>query len=262
MSEKEKGGVSARGKKHPPAVATNPEKKCAHPKRAGKEPLPVKKKNSAVKVPAQAKRKAEQVLALMQKRYPAPETHLQAHNPWELLVATVLAAQCTDARVNLVTPGLFARWPDPESLAEADIGDLETCIRSTGFYHSKAKHLLGAAKRVRDEYKGKVPESMAELITLPGVARKTANVVLWGSFGINEGIAVDTHVGRIALRLGLASTRDPERTEQELMALFPRKEWGNVNHRLVWFGRDICDSRKPLCGQCEMAGFCDKRGVP
>lgn len=216
---------------------------------------------SAKKAPARAKRKADQVLVLMQKRYPAPETHLQARGPWELLVATVLAAQCTDARVNMVTPGLFARWPDPASLAGAEIEELEACIRSTGFYHSKAKHLLGAAKRVRDVYKGQVPGSMAELITLPGVARKTANVVLWESFGINEGIAVDTHVGRIAYRLGLASTRDPQRTEQELMLLFPREEWGDVNHRLVWFGRDVCDARKPLCEKCELADFCDKRDV-
>jgi endonuclease-3 len=232
MAEKEKNGASARRQKRPDGRAS-----------------------------IQAQRKADQVLVLMRKRYPAPETHLQARNPWELLVATVLAAQCTDARVNLVTPHLFARWPDPASLAEAGIEDLEACIRSTGFYHSKAKHLLAAAKRVRDAYKGKVPGTMADLITLPGVARKTANVVLWGAFGINEGIAVDTHVGRIAYRLGLASTKDPVRTEQELMALFPREEWGDVNHRLVWFGRDVCDARKPLCGDCELAGFCDKRDV-
>ena len=208
-----------------------------------------------------AQEKADQVLVLMRKRYPAPQTHLQARSAWELLVATVLAAQCTDARVNLVTPALFARWPDPSAMADADLMDLEVCIRSTGFFHSKAKHLLAAAKRVRDVYQGQVPRTMAELITLPGVARKTANVVLWGAFGINEGIAVDTHVGRIAYRLGLASTKDPKRTEQELTVLFPQAEWGDVNHRLVWFGRDVCDARKPRCGDCEMEGFCDKRDV-
>ena len=207
------------------------------------------------------KEKAKRALLLLQKRYPVLTANLEAQNPWELLVATVLAAQCTDARVNLVTPGLFARWPDAAALAEADQEELEACIHSTGFFHNKAKNLLGAARRVRGVYQGEVPKTMADLLTLPGVARKTANVVLWGSFGINEGIAVDTHVGRIAYRMGLASTKDPKRTEQELVALFPREEWGTVNHRMVWFGRDVCDARKPRCGDCEMQGFCDKRDV-
>jgi endonuclease-3 len=174
----------------------------------------------------------------------------------------MLAAQCTDARVNLVTPDLFRRWPDPAALAEAEIEELEACIRSTGFYHSKAKHLLGTARRIRDCFNGRVPDRMQDLLTLPGVARKTANVVLWGAFEINDGLAVDTHVGRIAYRLGLASGLDPIRTEQELMALFPQREWGNVNHRLVWFGREVCKARKPLCGDCAMTTFCAKRDVP
>ena len=208
------------------------------------------------------KNRAGQVLLLLRKRYPHPETHLTHKNAWELLVATVLAAQCTDERVNTVTPSLFARWPDPQAMAEATQEELENCIRPTGFYHNKAAHLLGAARRVRDNYGGRVPDRMEDLITLPGVARKTANVVLFGAFGHNEGLAVDTHVGRIAWRLGLASGRDPVKTEKELMGLFPREEWGNVNHRLVWFGRHVCRARNPLCGACEMAAFCERRELP
>lgn len=205
--------------------------------------------------------KAATVLELLQRRYPTPQTHLSHKNPWELLVATVLAAQCTDARVNTVTPTLFARWPGPLEMAEAAIEDIEAIIRPTGFYHNKAKNLSGAARRVRDNYAGQVPATMDELLTLPGLGRKTANVVLFGGFGINEGLAVDTHVGRIAFRLGLTSSRDPIKAEKELIALFPQKEWGDVNHRLVWFGRHVCRARSPLCGECEMQSVCDKQGV-
>ncbi len=205
--------------------------------------------------------RAATVLALLQKRYPSPKTHLYARTPWELLVATMLAAQCTDERVNSITPALFARWPGPKEMALADPAELEACIRPTGFYRNKAKHLLASAARIQNVYAGKVPERMEDLITLPGVARKTANVVLFGSFGRNEGVAVDTHVGRIAFRLGLASTRDPVHTERELMALFPREEWGNVNHMLVWFGRHVCRARGPLCLECELDPVCEKRGL-
>jgi endonuclease-3 len=205
--------------------------------------------------------RAAHVLHRLAARYPHPETHLEARDAWELTVATVLAAQCTDKRVNMVTPGLFSRWPDPDSLARADVADLEAVIRSTGFYHSKAKNLIGAARRVVEVFGGTVPRTMEELITLPGVARKTANVVLWGSFGINEGLAVDTHVGRIAYRLGLTASKDPVKIEQDLMKLFPREEWGNVNHRMVWFGREVCDARKPACGGCEMDDICPKTAL-
>lgn len=199
---------------------------------------------------------AKSVLTLLAERYPQPATHLIAQDAWELLVATVLAAQCTDARVNKVTPELFRRWPDPAALATATQAELEEVIRSTGFYHNKATNLLAAARRVVEAYNGQVPKTLAELITLPGVARKTANVVLWGAFGLNEGLAVDTHVGRIALRLGLTEHKDPVRAERDLMEIFPRDEWGNVNHRLVWFGRHVCDARKPQCNECEMSAFC------
>jgi len=202
--------------------------------------------------------RAARVLEGLFKRYPVRETHLAHNNVWELLVATVLAAQCTDLRVNTVTPLLFSRWPGPEELAVADIAEVEAVVRPTGFYHNKAKNIVGAARRVMEVYHGRVPESMEELITLPGVARKTANVVLWGGFGKNEGIAVDTHVGRIALRLGLTENRDPVQAERVLMRLLPREHWGDANHMLVWFGRHVCDARKPLCDSCEFAGFCPK----
>ena len=168
---------------------------------------------------------ARNVLAALQKRYPHPRTHLDAQNAWELLVATVLAAQCTDARVNTVTPELFRRWPTPAALAEAPREELESVIRPTGFFHSKAKNLLGAARRVRDVFDGQIPKSIEDLVTIPGVARKTANVVLFGAFGINEGLAVDTHVKRIAYRLGLTDETDPIPIERDLMKLFPREEW-------------------------------------
>ena len=202
------------------------------------------------------------MLAALQQRYPHPRTHLDAQNAWELLVATVLAAQCTDARVNTVTPELFRRWPTPAALAEAPIEELEGVIRPTGFYHSKAKNLLGAARRVCDVFDGQIPQNIEDLITIPGVARKTANVVLFGAFGINEGLAVDTHVKRIAYRLGLTDETDPVPIERDLMKLFPREEWGDVNHRMVWFGREVCDARKPLCDACEMRSFCPRREPP
>lgn len=205
---------------------------------------------------------AKRVLEVLGKRYPEPAQHLAAETPWEILVATVLAAQCTDARVNKVIPELFQRWPDPASLAEATQEDLESVIKSTGFFRSKAKHLRETALRIRDVYDGKVPNTMKELVTLSGVARKTANVVLWMGFGINEGLAVDTHVKRIAFRLGLTKHTDPKEVEQDLLLLFPREEWGGINQRMVWFGREVCTARNPHCQECEMKDFCPKDSYP
>lgn len=205
--------------------------------------------------------RAARVLELLRLRYPTRETHLVAQNAWELLVATVLAAQCTDVRVNQVTPGLFRRWPGPAELARATQEELEEVIHSTGFYRNKATNLLGAARRVAEVHGGEVPRTMAELVQLPGVARKTANVVLWGAYGINEGIAVDTHVKRIAFRMGFTESVDPVQIERDLMDLFPRDAWGDVNHMLVWFGRHVCDARAPRCGECEMIEVCPRHGV-
>lgn len=205
---------------------------------------------------------AQKVLSALKARYPRPATHLEARNAWELLVATVLAAQCTDARVNTITPELFRRWPGPAELAEAAQEELEDVIHAAGFYHSKARNLLGAAQRVRDVFGNSVPQTLEELITLPGVARKTANVVLFGAFGINAGLAVDTHVKRISHRLGLTRETDPVAVEKDLMRLFPQEEWGDVNHRMVWFGRDVCHARGPRCDVCELLDFCARREPP
>lgn len=219
------------------------------------------KKEKRAKPGPSLQSRAKKVLDLLRARYPEPQGLLNHKNPWELLVATVLAAQCTDERVNAVSPALFARWPGPEDLAGAEVGELEAVIRPTGFYRNKARNLLGAAARVRDLHGGQVPANMAALLALPGLGRKTANVVLFGGFGINEGLAVDTHVGRIAWRLGFCEAREPLKAEKELTAIFPREEWGNLNHRLVWFGRQVCRARRPLCGECELETLCEKRGL-
>ncbi len=207
------------------------------------------------------RQRAAAVLERLTRLYPDLGLHLAAETPWQLLVATVLAAQCTDARVNTVTPELFRRWPGPAELAGVSQEELESVIRSTGFYRNKAKNLLGAARMVMDEFGGTVPATMKDLIRLPGVARKTANCVLWGGFGINEGLAVDTHVKRIAFRLGLTRETDPVAMERDLMAVFLREAWGGVNHRMVWFGRDVCAARVPRCGQCVLNDLCPRAGV-
>ncbi|MBQ9536201.1 MAG: endonuclease III [Desulfovibrionaceae bacterium] len=168
---------------------------------------------------------ALQVLAYLRKRYPKPATNLHFRTPWELLVATVLSAQCTDARVNLITPKVFATWPSPKDMAQARIVELEAAIKSCGFYHNKAKNLKACAKRIVETFAGEVPKNLDDLLSLPGVARKTANCVLFGAFGINAGLAVDTHVKRISFRLGLTQSKQPETIEQDLLKLFPQEEW-------------------------------------
>ncbi len=205
------------------------------------------------------KKKAKEILRLLKKRYPNPRTQLTWKNPWELLVATILAAQCTDVRVNQVTPEFFKRWPDVYALKEAKQEEVEKVIYSTGFYKNKAKNLIMSAKKIAEEFNGEVPSSMKELISLPGVARKTANIILSNCFSKHEGIAVDTHVKRISKRLGLTSSTNPLKIERELMEIFPQQEWGNVNHLLVWFGRDVCRSRKPLCSECELNHLCEEK---
>ncbi|MDL2307067.1 endonuclease III [Desulfovibrio sp. OttesenSCG-928-C06] len=211
-----------------------------------------------IKSPAVRKERGVLVLDVLQRIYPQLRPHLVSEDAWELLVATVLAAQCTDARVNTVTPELFRRLPDVHAFAQVSQEELEGLIRSTGFYHNKAKNLIAAAKRVVEVYGGKVPDRMEDLVTLGGVARKTANVVLWGSFGKNEGLAVDTHVARISVRLGLCPHGSPEFIEKELCAVLPRAEWGNYNHRMVSFGRDVCMARSPNCPDCPMLAFCPR----
>lgn len=192
----------------------------------------------------------------LSKEYPAAHCELDFRTPLELVVATILSAQCTDKRVNLVTPALFRRYPNAAALAAARIEDVEEIIRSTGFYHNKAKSIVGMAKVLVAHYGGEVPKSMEELVVLPGVGRKTANVVLGNAFGINEGVVVDTHVARLSLRLGLTKETDPVKIEQALMPLFDRDKWALLSHLLIWHGRRICDARKPRCAECVLRDIC------
>lgn len=206
--------------------------------------------------------RAKKTLTALKNRYPEASIQLEFASPWELLVATILSAQCTDARVNKITPEFFRRWPGPAELAQANLEDIENVIHSAGFFRNKAANLLASAKMAHDLHQDSLPSNIEELIKFPGVARKTANVVLFAGFGINMGIAVDTHVKRISYRLQLTENTDPVRVEKDLMSLFPRNEWGNINLRMVWFGRDICHARKPLCSQCELEPFCPKVEPP
>jgi endonuclease III len=193
--------------------------------------------------------------------YPDAVCELDFRSPYELLAATILSAQCTDARVNQVTPVLFARFPNAAALAAAEPDELEVIVRSTGFFRSKARSLLGMARAVVERHGGEVPAQMEDLTALPGVGRKTANVVLGTAFGLATGIVVDTHVVRLSGRLGLSWHDDPEHIERDLMALFPAESWVDIGHRLILHGRRICAARKPACGACTLAGLCPKVGV-
>lgn len=204
---------------------------------------------------------AQALLAGLRNAYPSPECALHHASPYELLVATVLSAQCTDERVNQVTPALFRKCPDAGALDRIRVEELEELIRSTGFYRNKAKSLKGAAALLVAAYGGRVPDTMEELVRLPGVARKTANVLLGTAFGKNEGVVVDTHVGRLAMRMGLSTETDPAKVERDLMAQFPRSAWTFLSHALILHGRAVCTARKPRCGECPLAGDCPKLGV-
>lgn len=193
--------------------------------------------------------------------YEVGPAFLNFRTPWELLLATVLSAQCTDERVNKVTPNVFERWPGPGELMHASQEDLEEVIRSTGFFRNKAKNLRNAARMVMEEYGGEVPRTMEDLLRLPGVARKTANIVLSQAYGIVDGIAVDTHVKRLSMRLGLTESDKPERIEKDLCEAFDKSVWGDMNHLLIKHGRTVCIARKPHCSQCMLAAECPKKGV-
>jgi endonuclease-3 len=193
--------------------------------------------------------------------YPDAHCELDFANPFQLAVATILSAQCTDKRVNMVTPVLFAKYPTPESLARAKQDDVEEIIKSTGFFRNKAKSIIGMAGAVADTHGGKVPSTMEHLVHLPGIGRKTANVVLGNAFEINEGVVVDTHIARLSSRLGLTRESDPVKIEQELMQLFPRESWTMLAHLLIWHGRRVCAAKKPRCGECTLAAMCPSRQV-
>ncbi len=199
---------------------------------------------------------AGEIVSRLEKIYPSATVALDFRNPLELLVATVLSAQSTDRQINLLTPALFRRYRSAADYAAADLGELEGLIHSSGFFRSKAKNIRAAAVMLRDRFAGEVPRTMAELLELPGVARKTANIVLRHAYGVVEGIAVDTHVKRLASRLGLTEETDPVRIERDLMDLIPRRKWGKVNDLLVTHGRRVCSARKPACGVCVLSARC------
>ncbi|MGB4705039.1 MAG: endonuclease III [Candidatus Saccharicenans sp.] len=201
-------------------------------------------------------KRVREIIRLLRREYPGAKTALNFRTPFELLVATILAAQCTDERVNRVTPGLFEKYPTVEAFARADQKELENDIRSTGFFRNKARNIINLARTLVNEYGGRVPDSMEELVKLPGVARKTANIVLSSAFRKAEGIAVDTHVRRLSGRLGLSRQTQPEKIERDLLAIVAREDWLDFNYLLVDHGRKICQARKPLCSQCVIKHLC------
>jgi len=205
--------------------------------------------------------RATEIYDRLIKRFPDPEPELDWSNAWELMVATALAAQCTDVRVNKVTPDLFRRWPGPEEMNEADLAEIEDVIRSTGLFRNKAKNLKGAAAVVINEFGGEMPRTMKDMIKLPGVARKTANIVLSNAMSVHEGVAVDTHVKRLSFRMGLTESTNPNVIEKDLMPLFKRENWGDANHVLVLYGREICSARSPKCDICELNDICPQNGI-
>ncbi|MGI9040802.1 MAG: endonuclease III [Gemmatimonadales bacterium] len=200
--------------------------------------------------------KAAVILERLKRAYPDAKCALDSRDAFELLCATILSAQCTDARVNLVTPAIFARYPTPAALAEADQTDVEEIIRSTGFFRNKAKSLIGMARALVADHAGEVPRTMAQLRVMPGIGRKTANVVLGNAYGINEGVTVDTHVARVSQRLGLTREEDPVKIEQDLMPLFPRDQWTLLSHLFIFHGRRTCVARRPRCAECVLADLC------
>lgn len=235
-----------------------------------------KRKKSATKRPARAKAKPAKrakvgkplraagtdpqrvaaILAKLDESYPAANCELNHKNAFELLIATILSAQCTDVRVNQVTETLFKKYPDPKSFAYATPSELEQEIRPTGFFRNKTKSVMGASKAILEKFAGQVPRTMEEILTLPGVARKTANVVLGTAYGIPSGIVVDTHVQRIANRLDLTRNEDPKKIEQDLMQVIPKNKWILFSHQIIWHGRRICQARKPKCAECNLESLC------
>ncbi len=204
-----------------------------------------------------SRQRLKKIFAALDRLFPQAECALRHKNPFQLLVATILSAQCTDERVNKVTPGLFKKYPTAREFAELDPKTLEEDIRSTGFFRNKAKNIVGASRQIVEKFGGKIPRTMEEMLTLPGVARKTANVVLGTGFGIATGVVVDTHVFRITRRLKLSSGKTPENVERDLINLIPQDRWIAFGHQVIWFGRGICQARNPRCADCPLESLCD-----
>ena len=205
--------------------------------------------------------RAATIYDILLAEYPDAECALQHASPYELAVATVLSAQCTDARVNMVTPQLFRRYPNPASLAAAVPAELEEVIRSTGFFRNKTRNLIGMATALLEEHGGELPRNMKELSALPGIGRKTANVILGNAFGIDEGVVVDTHVKRLSRRMRFTTQSTPDKIEKDLIGLFPRRVWTMLAHLLIYHGRQVCHARKPKCNQCAVSHLCPSSAV-
>ena len=202
------------------------------------------------------------IQAELKRLYPETRSFLHYHDPFGYLCAVILSAQCTDARVNIVAPNLWAKYPTPKKLANAKTQDVEKIIQSTGFYHNKAKNLIGCARVLLEDFGGIIPKDIEEFVKVPGVGRKPANVVLGEIYGVAQGIAVDTHVARLAFRLGLTKRKEPVEIEKDLMKAVPKKDWIPFSHRIIQHGRKVCDARKPLCGICTLARWCPRQGLP
>ena len=245
--------------------------KAASSRRTPKRRTPARKakgsdgglKTAATKTPKPAPRakgatqeRVHTILAKLDEAYPAVTCALTHDNPFQLLIATILSAQCTDERVNIVTQTLFPKYPTPKDFAYANPRELEKEIRPTGFFRNKTKSVMGASRRIVEDFQGEVPRTMEQLLTLPGVARKTANVVLGTAFGIASGIVVDTHVQRLSRRLDLSRNTDPKKIEQDLMQVIPRDKWILFSHQLIWHGRRVCQARKPRCVECNLERIC------
>lgn len=254
-----KRGKRGQGTK-PPTKASSKRVKQTEPTARGR-PTRTASHTTRAKLPSNLKpaRATSTVGERLRRTMPAPRCELEHENAWQLLVATILSAQSTDKMVNAVTPGLFSRWPTPRALAEALQEQVEEVVRRTGFYRNKAKAIRAASRSIVDEFAGEVPRTMDEMLTLPGVARKTANVVLGTAFGIAEGVVVDTHALRVSHRLGLTAHEDPPGVEQDLLVHFPRREWIDLGHRLVLHGRYVCLARAPRCAACPLNETCPSR---
>jgi len=203
-----------------------------------------------------AEKRIQKIISILRSTYPKSHTALTFETPLQILIATILSAQCTDERVNQITPMLFKKYRSAEAFARADREELEAEIRPTGFFRNKAKSIIGASKKIVEDFAGKVPDNMEDLINLPGVARKTANIVLSSGYNKSEGIAVDTHVKRLSERLGLSTEKDPDKIEKDLMRIVPREEWIDFNYMLVNHGRQVCQARKPRCSECPISHLC------
>jgi len=244
--------VAALRKQLPNASRQRPTKQ----KLPGKPAASARPRRARKEDPGAKQVRAAEVYRRLTQVYPDAHCELDFRSPYELLVATILSAQCTDKRVNMVTPTLFAKYPNAQAMAHAKPADVEEIIKSTGFFRAKTKSLIGMAGAIVDRYDAQVPGALVSLVTLPGVGRKTANVVLGNAFDVNEGVVVDTHVARLSKRLDLSRDDDPIKIEQALMALYPREQWTMLSHLLIWHGRRICFARKPKCAECLIAELC------